>query len=96
MILTRENLRSLFFEHQEIDRQIKIEKIIEFIKEHVIKNAKRGETIYADNFNSSINDIKNELLTILNQLFPDSIIEIYEDYSNINSKSSGIIINWGG
>jgi len=94
MIFTRENLRSLFFEHQEINREIKIEKVIDYIKENVIKNAKKGETIYNDYFISSIHDIKDEIIKQLKQLFPDSIIEIYEDYSDINSKSTGIIINW--
>ena len=90
MVYTREVLNNLYLEYQEIDKQHRCIKIIDYVKENVIKSAKSGNKQCKISVLYQINDIKDEILNKLKYLFPDSIIEIITDFD----KFYFIRINW--
>jgi capsid portal protein len=90
MIYTRQYLNNLYLEFQEIDKQQRLMKTIDYIKENVIKSAKSGNKQCKTNVICKIKDIEDEILNKLKDLFPDSIIEIIHDFEEYYY----IRINW--
>jgi phosphoribosylaminoimidazole-succinocarboxamide synthase len=65
------------------------------MRDLVIKNAKQGEESCSENFNSSINEIKDEIFDQLKLIFPDFLIEFgVDEDSNYHTKRIYIMINW--
>lgn len=96
MALTRKDLHNLFIEQQEIDKNEKIKKIVHYMKEIVIKNAKKGQQNCMEYFDHSINKIKDEILNQLKEIFPDCLIECGsgDEYVISYPKRIYISINW--
>lgn len=95
MSFTRSDLRNLFIEQKEIDRNIRITKIVDYMKDLVIKSAKQGEFMCKENFDNSINELLCDVLKQLTNLFPDSSIETgNEEYFVSYPKRVYISINW--
>jgi hypothetical protein len=76
MVFTREDLNNLYLEYQEVDKQQRLMKTIDYIKENVIKSAKSGNKQCKIPIFTQIKDIEDEVLNKLKYLFPDSIIEL--------------------
>jgi hypothetical protein len=90
MVFTREDLHNLYLENQEIDKQDRCIKIVEYVKDNVIKSAKSGNKHCKTSIIYQIKDIKDEVLNKLKYLFPESIIEIMPDFEDFYWVS----VNW--
>jgi len=95
MVLTKDNLNQLYVEEKEIIKKNRIQKVVSYMMDLAIKNAKKGEVSCKENFPHEINEIKEEILEKLKILFPDSKINIDEnDNLNHYPQSLYISINW--
>jgi hypothetical protein len=95
MSLTKEYLNNLYVEEQENIKKTRIQKIVTYMMELAIKNAKKGEVFCKEIFPHEINEIKEEVIQQLKIIFPDSKISMNEN-ENLEycPRSQYILINW--
>jgi len=92
---TKEYLNQLYVEEKNNIRKNSINNVVDYMKNLVIENSKKGVFYCKEIFPNEINEIKDDIMKNLKLLFPDSKIDIEEnEYLNHYPRSINISINW--
>ena len=102
MTITRDDLNKIYLEEEKKQKAIYIEDFIVNFKNSVFETAKKGTTEYHKSFNlqnepilkKNTNEIINEILQRLKNIFADSKVNIKEHEIHY-VKHFKIDVNWG-